>query len=110
MTTIQLRAFLETHVFTSKFYIPRAIFDPRVLGEAQDYHRHQGSNQGGDESHSSVLVQGRHGQLRSAPQEIHGADWWSSRAHALGYTKKAGRHHVWRFIKNIIKYTFSRPI
>ena len=33
MATIQLRAFLEAHVFTCKFHRPRANFDPRVLRE-----------------------------------------------------------------------------
>ena len=33
MATIQLRAFLEAHVFTCKFDRPRENFDPRVLRE-----------------------------------------------------------------------------
>ena len=60
MTTIQLNAFLEAYVFTDKFPRPRANFDSRILSAAQDQQRPKGSHQGGDESHSSVLVQERH--------------------------------------------------
>ena len=41
----------------------------------------------GDESHFSLCVEERHGQLRAASQEMHGAEWWSSRANALEYTR-----------------------
>ena len=64
MTTIQLGAFLEAQhevVHDVLAHRPRAHFDRCVLREAQDHHLPQGSHQGGDESRSSVFVQGRHG-------------------------------------------------
>ena len=45
------------------------------------------SHQGGDERKELVVVHGRHGQLRAAPPEMHGAEWWSSLSHALEHTK-----------------------
>ena len=87
MTTIlemiRLCAFIEAQPMTR----PRANFDPRALSQAQDHHWPQGSHQGGDKSHFSICVQERHEQLRDAPQEMHGAEWWSSRASALEYTR-----------------------
>ena len=65
----------------------RPNFEPSVLKEVQDHHRSQGSHQEGDKSHSSVCVQERHGQFRAACREMHGAKWWSSRAHALELTR-----------------------
>ena len=39
-------------------------------------------------------MQERHRQLRAARQEMHGAKWWSSRAHALEHIKQADRYRA----------------
>ena len=89
MPTIYLRAFLDAQHEVARAQRPGANFNPRVLREAPDHHRPQGSHKGEDESHSPVCVQESHGQLRTASQEMHGA-LWSSRTNALEHTRIGG--------------------